>query len=81
MRVASVRGSKRVPMCDKCDELDKRIEHYRRILLSIGDQITVDRIKAMIWAIVATIIGFLTTAWLGLQPWFWDLLRLVRVSV
>ena len=35
-------------MCDKCDELDKKIEHYRRILLSIGDQITVDRIKAMI---------------------------------
>ena len=34
--------------CDKCDELDKKIEHYRRILLSIGDQITVDRIKAMI---------------------------------
>jgi hypothetical protein len=37
-----------VPMCEKCDELDKKIEHYRRILLSIGDQITVDRIKAMI---------------------------------
>ena len=38
----------RVPMCDKCDELDKKIDHYRLILLSIGDQITVERIKAMI---------------------------------
>ena len=37
-----------VLMCDKCDELDKKIEHYRRILLSIGDQITVERIDAMI---------------------------------
>jgi hypothetical protein len=35
-------------MCEKCDELDKKIEHYGRILLSIGDQLTVDRIRAMI---------------------------------
>ena len=48
MRVASVRGSSGFPMCDKCDELDKKIEHYSRMLLSIGDQITVERIKALI---------------------------------
>jgi len=35
-------------MCDKCDELDKKIERYSRMLLSIGDQITVERIKALI---------------------------------
>jgi hypothetical protein len=35
-------------MCDKCAELDKKIEHYSRILLSVGDQITVERIEAMI---------------------------------
>ncbi len=35
-------------MCDKCVELDKKIEHYRLILLSIGDQITVQRIEALI---------------------------------
>ena len=35
-------------MCDKCDEYDKRIEHYSRILLSIGDQITVERIMELI---------------------------------
>ena len=37
-----------VPMCDKCDQLDKKIDHYRLILLSIGDQITADRIKVLI---------------------------------
>jgi hypothetical protein len=35
-------------MCDKCAELDKKIEHYRLIPLSIGDQITVERIEALI---------------------------------
>ncbi len=35
-------------MCDKCDELDKKIEHYRLIRLSIGDRITIERIEALI---------------------------------
>jgi hypothetical protein len=35
-------------MCDKCDELDKKIDQYRRILLSIGDQITVERLAGLI---------------------------------
>ncbi len=35
-------------MCEKCAELDKKIEHYGRMLLSIGDQITVERIEALI---------------------------------
>jgi hypothetical protein len=35
-------------MCDKCDELDKKIEHYRRIRLSIGDPVTIERIEALI---------------------------------
>jgi hypothetical protein len=38
----------RFPMCDKCDELDKKIEHYRRIRLSIGDPVTIERIEALI---------------------------------
>jgi hypothetical protein len=25
-------------MCDKCDELDKKIEHYRRLTRQITDQ-------------------------------------------
>lgn len=35
-------------MCDKCGELDRKIEHYRQMLLSIGDQTTVERIKVLI---------------------------------
>jgi hypothetical protein len=35
-------------MCEQCVEIDKTIERYRRILLSIGDQITVDRTKELI---------------------------------
>ena len=35
-------------MCDKCAELGKKIEHYRKILLSIGDQITVERLAGLI---------------------------------
>ena len=35
-------------MCDKCTELDDKIEQYRRIASSIGDQFTVDRIKVVI---------------------------------
>jgi hypothetical protein len=35
-------------MCDKCVELDKKIERYRRIAAAIADQFTVDGIKASI---------------------------------
>jgi len=35
-------------MCDKCVVLDKKIEHYQQILMSINDQITVEGIKALI---------------------------------
>jgi hypothetical protein len=35
-------------MCDKCDLLDKKIEHYQKLLLGIADQLTIDRIKVLI---------------------------------
>jgi hypothetical protein len=35
-------------MCDKCDQLDKKIEHYEKILVSIGDRVTVERLMALI---------------------------------
>jgi len=35
-------------MCNKCAELDKKIEHYETILVSIGDRVTVERLHAMI---------------------------------
>jgi flagellar motility protein MotE (MotC chaperone) len=34
-------------MCEKCEELDEKISHYERIRASIGDQLTVDRIKEL----------------------------------
>jgi len=38
-------------MCDKCIELDDRIELYRRISEPINDQLTIDRIKELIKAL------------------------------
>jgi hypothetical protein len=35
-------------MCDKCVDIDKAIERYRKIQRSIGDQVTVDRTKELI---------------------------------
>jgi hypothetical protein len=35
-------------MCDKCAELDDRIEHYRRVAASISDQLTISRIKDLV---------------------------------
>jgi hypothetical protein len=34
-------------MCEKCREIDKNIGRYRRMLLAIGDQLTIDRTKEM----------------------------------
>jgi hypothetical protein len=35
-------------MCDKCIELDKKLEQYRRLASSITDQLTIDRINKLI---------------------------------
>jgi len=35
-------------MCDKCVELDKKLEQYRRIARSIRDELTIDRINKLI---------------------------------
>jgi hypothetical protein len=35
-------------MCDKCAKLDKKIEHYETILVSIGDRVTVERLMALV---------------------------------
>jgi hypothetical protein len=39
-------------MCEKCAEIDKTIARYRRIQLSIADQITVDKTKELIAGLV-----------------------------
>jgi hypothetical protein len=35
-------------MCEKCKELDAKIEHYRWLSASISDKQTLDGIKALI---------------------------------
>ena len=35
-------------MRDKCDEIDKTIVRYRKILLSIDDQVTIERTNELI---------------------------------
>jgi ABC-type uncharacterized transport system fused permease/ATPase subunit len=35
-------------MCDKCEKLDKKIEHYETIVVSIGHRATVERLMATI---------------------------------
>jgi hypothetical protein len=35
-------------MCDKCVELDGKIEQCRRISSAINDQFTIDRLKALV---------------------------------
>jgi hypothetical protein len=35
-------------MCEKCDEIDKRIARYRQVERTILDQVTVDRAKEMV---------------------------------
>jgi tetrahydromethanopterin S-methyltransferase subunit F len=35
-------------MCDKCEELDKKIVHYRKMILAVSDQPTVERIKVLV---------------------------------
>jgi hypothetical protein len=35
-------------MCDKCDELDRKIEHYKSLAGRILDQLTLDRLAEMI---------------------------------
>ena len=35
-------------MCDKCQELEKKIERYRRLTFSINDQLTIDQLNQLI---------------------------------
>jgi hypothetical protein len=35
-------------MCDKCQELEKKIERYSKIAFSINDQLTIDRFNQLI---------------------------------
>jgi hypothetical protein len=35
-------------MCDECARLDKKIERYEKMIVSIGDRVTVNRLMAMV---------------------------------
>ena len=35
-------------MCDACDQLDEKIEHYKRVMAAMTDQLTIDGITALI---------------------------------
>ena len=35
-------------MCDKCTELDKKIEHYRSVIAMVSDPLTVERVGELI---------------------------------
>lgn len=35
-------------MCEKCAEFDKKIEHYRMIIMRVPDPLTVDGISKLI---------------------------------
>jgi hypothetical protein len=35
-------------MCDKCQELEKKFERYRRLAFSINDQLTIDQLNQLI---------------------------------
>jgi hypothetical protein len=47
-RVAPFHDLSGVSMCDKCVDLDGKIEHYQRMLSMITDQRTIDGIKGLI---------------------------------
>lgn len=32
-------------MCDKCIQLNKKIEHYERLASGVSDELTLDRIR------------------------------------
>jgi hypothetical protein len=35
-------------MCDVCDQLDEKIEHYKKVTAAMTDPLTIERITALI---------------------------------
>jgi hypothetical protein len=38
-----------------------------------------DRLKSMAWRIIGALIASAISAWLGLQPWFWEYIGVVSL--
>ena len=47
-RRAAFRTNAELAMCEKCAEFDKKIEHYRMIIMRVPDPLTVDGISKLI---------------------------------
>jgi hypothetical protein len=45
-------------MCDKCEQLDKKIEHYRQLSRQVNDQPTLEGIDRLIAQCLSRKIGF-----------------------
>ena len=43
--MASARANAELIMCDKCVQLDKKIEHYERLASGMADELTVERLR------------------------------------
>ena len=35
-------------MCDRCEQLDEKIEHYKKVISAMTDQLTIERIAALV---------------------------------
>lgn len=35
-------------MCDRCERLDEKIEHYKKVVSAMTDQLTIERITALV---------------------------------
>ena len=40
-------------MCDKCIQLDKKIEHSERLASGVADELTLERIRELVWEMKA----------------------------
>jgi hypothetical protein len=43
--MAAARANAELTMCDKCIQLDKKIEHYERLASGIADELTRERLR------------------------------------
>jgi hypothetical protein len=35
-------------MCETCNQLDEKIEHYRKVMSAMTDRLTIERISALV---------------------------------
>jgi hypothetical protein len=35
-------------MCEQCDRLDEKIEHYKKVISAMTDQLTIERISILV---------------------------------